>query len=177
MTLQDFTAPDVRQSTSVQIRGCSCPICKGMDKVGGDDIGFGIVDTIPSGTSSTATVTIGTPFLAYISPATDVDLLRLSVVAGQTYMVTMRGAGADPVDDPFLEVFNQLGVRIAFDDDGGAGVTSLINFTAAATGTFFLRVRSFTNPGQPPEPGQYQVDVRIVPTTDTVSPVPHASNP
>lgn len=177
MTLQDFTAPSVRQSTSVQIRGCSCAICKAMEKTAGGDTDFGVVDTIPANTTTTATVTIGSPFLAYISPANDIDLLRLNVVAGQTYMVTMRGTGADPVDDPFLEVFNQLGTRIAFDDDGGAGVTSLINFTAAATGTFFLRVRSFTNPGQPPEPGQYQVDVRIVPTTDTVSPIPDASNP
>jgi len=178
MTLQDFTAPDVRQSTSVQIRGCSCPTCKAMEKVATGDIDLGIVDTIPGGPTSTAVVTPGTPFIGYISPATDTDVVRLNAVAGQTYMITLRGTGPNPIDDPFLELINPaFTAYIAYDDDGGAGVTSLINFTATANATYFIRASSFTNPGQPPEPGQYQIDVRLVPTVDTVSANPHVSNP
>jgi serralysin len=105
-------------------------------------------------------VTVGGAFTGELSPVGDIDYIALDVVAGQTYVVVLRGSGATPVEDTLLTVYNASDVEIGFDDDGGAGTSSLLTFTAATTGQFTLQVESFTEPGQPATPGTYTVEVR-----------------
>jgi Ca2+-binding RTX toxin-like protein len=173
---QQFAASAEREFVT-DYRGCGCPVCKVSGKSPMSETAFGIVDTIPANPSTTATVAAGGTLTAFISPSNDVDVIGLDVVAGQTYSVTLRGSGEQPIFDPFLIIYNNVGQMIAYDDDGGAGISSLINFTATATGTYFISAEAFTNPGQPAEAGQYDLDVRLVPAVDTVAPIPDASNP
>lgn len=72
------------------------------------------------------------------------DVYTLSVVAGQTYLISVFGSGTDPLPDTFLTLYDNVGNLFNFDDDGGAGVNSLITFTATATGTWFVGVEGFS---------------------------------
>src|SRR6478609_11111030 len=55
----------------------------------------------------------------------EIDTYGITLVAGQTYMFSVRGTGADPLDDTFLYVIDNTGsVLLDFDDDGGDGVNS-----------------------------------------------------
>jgi Ca2+-binding RTX toxin-like protein len=129
---------------------------------------LGVIDTIPFSTSTTATVPAGGYFSGMISPSNDRDLIKIEVVAGQTYTVTLRGIGIDPLDDPFMVLYNNLGQPIIQDDDGGAGTSSLINFTATSTGTYYIAAQSYASSSQPAQGGAYRVDFRQMPTADSV---------
>ncbi len=70
-----------------------------------------------------------------IDTAGDVDYFNIDLVAGQTYAIVLTGSGAAPLGDTFLSL-TRAGAVVATDDDGGAGVNSLLTFTATATGTY-----------------------------------------
>ena len=42
-----------------------------------------------------------------------------------------------------LEVYDAGGTLLAFDDDGGPGLTPLLNFVPPMTGTYYANVRAF----------------------------------
>ncbi|MGZ8346371.1 MAG: M10 family metallopeptidase C-terminal domain-containing protein [Allosphingosinicella sp.] len=121
-------------------------------------IATGIVDTIPFSLATPFSITVGGSFTGFISPSGDIDLIRVSVTAGQTYVVSMRGTGTTALTDPFLVLRTNTGAVVAgkTDDDGGNGINSLLTFTAGYTGDYFIDARSF-GPG---DTGQYTLDVR-----------------
>ncbi len=92
------------------------------------------------------------------------DFLSFNVVAGETYLVSMRGAGANGVVDTLLGVFDAAGNVVNVDDDGGIGISSLLTFTAATTGTYQIYAASFDAAGG----GDYRVDVRAESATPDV---------
>lgn len=98
-----------------------------------------------------------------IDPAGDFDVYALSVVEGQTYMISVRGTGANPLADTVLVLFDDVGSLIDFDDDGGSGTNSLLTFTAGYTGDYFIDVEGFAN-----FTGEYTLDVIVQPATDVV---------
>ncbi|WP_052134766.1 M10 family metallopeptidase C-terminal domain-containing protein [Sphingomonas sp. 37zxx] len=99
-----------------------------------------------------------------LEPGESADVFLLSVVAGQTYSVALRGAGDDGLVDPLLAVYNAAGALVGFDDDGGAGLTSLFTFTATTTGSYFLTAQAF-GAG---DFGDYTIDVWAKPAADEV---------
>lgn len=105
-------------------------------------------------------VAVGGSFSGVIDFNGDTDDIRVFLVTGQTYLVSLRGTGATPVNDTFLEVYNPSAALVNFDDDGGNGINSLMTFTATATGNYTIRASSFSNPGDPGL-GGYTVDVRV----------------
>jgi serralysin len=100
-------------------------------------------------------ITIGTPFYGSLTPAGDDDLLAVTLVAGETYVFSLRGAGADPVSDTFLVLADGEGNVINYDDDGGIGINSLLTYTATTSGTYYVDAATFEGaPGT-----DYRVDV------------------
>jgi len=94
----------------------------------------------------------------------DTDDITVFLVAGQTYLVSLRGTGADPLTDPLLRLFAPDGVtQVAVDDDGGTRTNSLLTYTATTTGQHVIRAASFNN--NPDafnfDTGGYTVDVRV----------------
>lgn len=79
-----------------------------------------------------------------------IDVYGINLVAGQTYLFSAYGSGADAVGDTFLYVFDSTltfaGLQ-AYDDDGGAGTNSLISYTASYTGTHYIGVGSYPGSG------------------------------
>lgn len=83
----------------------------------------------------------------------DVDYFRFEAVGGtqvtlSTTLLTMS--------DSILRVYDSTGTtELAFDDDGGPGFASLINFTVPADGSYFVVVEDFGTPN----PGTYQLSL------------------
>ncbi len=93
-----------------------------------------------------------------IAPEGELDITTISVVAGQTYSISLYGAGATPLPDTLLALFDSTGALIFTDDDGGAGTNSLLTFTAAYTGNYFIGATGFDN-GDGSGAGTYTLDV------------------
>lgn len=107
----------------------------------------------------TLTVTVGGSVSGVIDVDGDIDYITVTLTAGQTYSISMRGTGATPLVDPFLQVFATDGsTLIGTDDDGGNGVNSLYTFAATATGTYTIAVSGFADDRD--LTGGYTVDVR-----------------
>ena len=100
-----------------------------------------------------------------IDPAGDFDVFELEVVAGETYMVSVRGTGADPLQDSVLFLLDDSFALVDLDDDGGSATNSLLTFTAAYTGSYFLDVEAYPGSGLT---GEYTLDVVVQPATDVV---------
>ncbi|MGD9967833.1 MAG: M10 family metallopeptidase C-terminal domain-containing protein, partial [Hyphomonadaceae bacterium] len=100
-------------------------------------------DVIPGNTSTTFTLTLGASDTGVVNTPGDDDWFRVDLVAGQSYVFTLTGSGGTPLSDAYLELRNSLGALIAIDDDAGPGVNSLLRFTAAESGTYFINARAF----------------------------------
>ena len=113
------------------------------------------------------TVVVGGSVSGNIDVDGDVDPISVFLVAGQVYLVSLRGTGPTPIFDSFLQVRNPSNTLVAQDDDGGNDLYSISTFTAAVTGNYTIFAQTFTNPGQP-DVGGWTVDVRQQPSTDIV---------
>ncbi|QGZ96992.1 PPC domain-containing protein [Terricaulis silvestris] len=73
----------------------------------------------------------------------DQDWYRIRLQEGQSYRFTLNSAGANPLSDPLLHVYNSAGEEVGVDDDGGEGFNSYLEFTAPSTGNYFLGASAF----------------------------------
>jgi hypothetical protein len=74
-----------------------------------------------------------------ISSATDVDWVRISLVNGHTYTITVSGVGASL--NPILRLYQTNGTTLIQQvNAGGLGANETISYTPAATGTYFIQV-------------------------------------
>jgi len=98
--------------------------------------------TVPVGGSSTGSIeTIG-----------DNDWFAVNLVEGQTYRLDLEGVetGVGTLADPYLRgIFNSAGTEIpgAFNDDGGAGTNSRLEFTASSTGQHYISAGAYGGTG------------------------------
>ncbi|HEV2747653.1 MAG TPA: pre-peptidase C-terminal domain-containing protein [Allosphingosinicella sp.] len=128
--------------------GCGCPVCRG-------ERAPQAAEAAPD--EPDRSIAVGGTVSGTIDPEGDVDVISFEVVAGETYMVSLRGTGDDPLVDPYLTLFNDLGVEIAHDDDGGQGINSLLTFTAVTSGTWEVTAAAYPDSDLT---GGYTVDLR-----------------
>ena len=87
-------------------------------------------------------VAVGGSTGAVIGHPYDRDWLAVELVAGRAYRVDLEGAptGRGTLSDPYLRgvYFNREALPGTFDDDGGEGLNSRVDFVAAETGTYFI---------------------------------------
>jgi serralysin len=125
--------------------------------------------SISGNPSLAAPVTVGVPntilLTDTISPSGDTDLFAVNVVAGRTYMISMYGSGATPLQDSVILLADNTFTVVGADDDGGSGTNSLLTFTAAYTGQYFIQAQAFPSSGLT---GEYTLDVILQPLTDVV---------
>jgi hypothetical protein len=74
---------------------------------------------------------------------TDVDWYRVRLTEGQSYRFGLVSAGDAPLGDPMLKIYGSDGTQLDLDDDGGDGLNSYLEFTAATTGVYFLEAGPF----------------------------------
>lgn len=161
----DFAALEAAKTEAAVNLGCGCPLCMGKSAIArsnsiavSDSVRHTVDTTIQAGGASDVQYT-GT-----LVAGETRDTFAITVTAGQTYSVALRGVGANGIDDPLLAVFNNMGTFINADDDGGRGITSLLTFTAATSGTYFLTAQTF-GAG---DVGDYTLDIWVKPATDAV---------
>jgi serralysin len=99
----------------------------------------------------------------------EIDAYSINLVAGQTYLFSVRGTGEDALGDTYLYVIDDtltVAGILAEDDDGGDGVNSLITYTATYTGLHYVGVGAYPGSGLT---GTYTLDAIIDPGVDLVS--------
>ncbi|MGD9982088.1 MAG: Ig-like domain-containing protein, partial [Hyphomonadaceae bacterium] len=133
--------------------------------------GAGSGDDYAGSTATTGSVTVnGAVVSGNIETAGDTDWFRVNLVAGQRYQFDLIGAGSKPLGDTYLVLRDSAGNILAFDDDSGDGLNSLLAYTALTTGVFYLEARAY----DPSVTGTYTLQARF---SDTTAPTLVSSNP
>ena len=73
------------------------------------------------------------------------QFFAVNLTAGVTYTFAERPTATGGIEDPFLYLLNSGGGLITYDDDGGAGRSSLLSYTPTVTGTYYLAAGSWVN--------------------------------
>lgn len=100
-------------------------------------------DAVRGDAGTRARLDIGAEVLDTLDFPRDADWRRVTLQAGQTYRFSLESAGDSPLSDPLLRLLNARGEELARDDDGGPNLNSALEFTPAASGTYFLEARGF----------------------------------
>ena len=104
-------------------------------------------------------VPVGGSISGVIDANGDLDQYTVNLVAGQTYLFSLRGTGLNPINDSLLSLINPAFTAfVAQDDDGGNALYSIITYTATETGLYTIRAQTFANAN--PDVGGYTIDVR-----------------
>ncbi len=118
---------------------------------------------IPGNNSSTTTLDIGGVLVDSLETIGDKDWVRVELIAGESYVFTLTGTGANALFDPFLEIRSEQGVNLAQDDDAGPGLNPQLRFTAPTTGVYFLVAQSYSDENQSPTAGSYTLTADLGP--------------
>ncbi len=106
-----------------------------------------LTEVEPNNTAATANAIAGGDiYAAALSPAADQDWFVFTTAGGAATFET--GAGpATAAGDTKVYVYSSNGTtQVAYDDDGGAGLYSLVNYNFAA-GTFYVKVIHYSATG------------------------------
>lgn len=118
---------------------------------------------IPEDTSTTAVLTVDTPFVGELEVDFDNDWIRFEVVEGQRYQINVDGTGVTPLEDPLVNIRDQNGNFLASNDDANGTRNSEISFSADYTGVYYIDVSHWENEnGAQPEMGEYTVTAQEV---------------
>ncbi|MBM4050506.1 MAG: hypothetical protein FJ279_35880, partial [Planctomycetes bacterium] len=113
----------------------------------------------------------GDQYEAYLTgalqPDADEDFFRLFASPGDRLVVAMNGIDPAPIGDTVLELYNNSGILIAYNDDYN-GLYSLIDFTFGGpdsdyAGDFYLMARSYAH--------GYSGDYELHATLETPTPI------
>ncbi len=99
-------------------------------------------------------VSFGSTLEGTISPNNDEDWYYFSGTSGRS--VSIRMNKIDSGLDPYLELYNPNGVKVAYNDDGGGNLNSWIVYTLPAAGIYRIKARSYNLSSS----GRYQLSLR-----------------
>lgn len=123
-------------------------------------------------TSATvATIDVGGTYFGSLESVGDVDWIKVTLVAGQSYRITLAGDGATAVSDTYLRVYapgstsRPSGTLVAQNDDVSASsgdYSSALVFTATQSGTYYIDAGSYNDASS----GNYvlSVNTSVAPT-------------
>lgn len=122
----------------------------------------------PGNSSTPYTIQTGDRFDGTIRPGEVGDWVRVHLQPGN-YRVLLEATGADTGLDPYLEVFNSDGARIAMNDDIAFPDTdSVVSLNITRAGTYYLDASSYDNVSF----GAYSLSISTVPVF-TVAQIAH----
>lgn len=78
-----------------------------------------------------------------LAPAGDSDWFRIPLAEGQSIRVALDSTPVNGVGDPMLVIYGPDGSEVGRDDDGGEGLNSWLEYTAASAGPYYLEARGF----------------------------------
>lgn len=104
-------------------------------------------DDFAASTSTTGSVAIGGTATGMIEASGDRDWFRVTLTAGTKYQFNVLGTapgGGLREADAYLSLRDSNGAEIAKAEAHGAGTSTQITYTAAASGTFYLDVQAYS---------------------------------
>ena len=107
-------------------------------------------------------VSVGERFQGTLDDKFDEDWIKVDLVEGKTYDITLDGIGADVDTDTVLRIYNSEGEQVAFHDDvdyGAGKVNSRLSFTPEATSAYYISVGAYKGNPTQDNSGRYQVGV------------------
>ena len=116
-------------------------------------------DDCAGDTTTTCSVSPGTPVTGDIEVARDDDYFSLSVTSGVTYQLDAEGVDTSKgtLEDPYLDLHDASGAFITANDDGGAGLNARVTWTASSTETVYISITSAVSV----ETGTYTLTVAV----------------
>ena len=111
-------------------------------------------------TLTKSSVIVGGSVTGEIETSGDTDWHAVSLVAGETYVIDLKGADGDwgTLADPFLAyIYDASGSRIngTYDYDSGSGENSYLEYQPEADGTYYINAA-----GSGDDTGTYTLSVR-----------------
>jgi Ca2+-binding RTX toxin-like protein len=123
--------------------GCSCATCMegGANQSDGGPVFAD--DIVPGSLLTNASVAVGGSLTVSIDITGDRDWYSVELTQGISYTIQTASSGSSP--DAYLNLRDATGSIIAFNDDGGDGLNSLISFTAGTSGTYYIDAGTYNN--------------------------------
>ncbi len=84
---------------------------------------------------------VGGSFSGTFSNNLDQDWIRVDLVAGKTYLISLSGSGDNSGADTILRVYNSSGEQVALNDDtdlSAGQLNSTLSFTPESSGVYYL---------------------------------------
>jgi hypothetical protein len=111
--------------------------------------------------TTATTLTLGDPMLASISPIGDYDWFEITLGSGRCVVFeTFPGEGQSGGDTRMWLWADDCATQLDFDDDGGDGLYSRLEYDFASGGTYFIEIDEY---GDNAEIGAYVLSATVCP--------------
>ena len=129
------------------------------------------VDTIAGNATTTATLGEGQSVSSVVDTVGDQDWFAVTLQAGFIYTFNLTGSGDPALQDPYLELINSSGTKVAFDDDSGPDHDSLLSYYVQTGGTYYISAESFQNSAPYTNMGGYTLSLaaKVTPAVDAIA--------
>src|SRR5262245_14600041 len=102
------------------------------------------MDTIPGNTTTTRVLAVGSSATGLIDVPLDQDWYQVWLTAGVAYQIALNSSGAAPLTDPLVRLLDGSGAEVARNDDAGdGGLNSLLAYTPASSGLYYISAEAF----------------------------------
>ena len=109
--------------------------------------------------ATAGTATVGTTTTGLLESISDIDILKVTLLAGKVY--TFDLSSPTGALDPVLKLLNAAGGEVLFSDDAGPlDSASRIVFRPATSGTYYLQVEDFNE-----DEGAYMLGASVINST------------
>ena len=125
---------------------------------------------LAANSSTTGVIEIGGTATSQIETAYDRDWFRITLTAGENYRFNLDSApGTGALSDPYLRLYRNDSL-VALNDDGGPGLNSQIDFTASASGVYYLAAGGYST-----RTGEYVLSAELAGATPPPTGTPGGS--
>ena len=107
-------------------------------------------------------VSVGDRFQGTLDDKFDEDWIRVDLIEGKSYDITLSGIGPDVDTDTVLRIYNPEGDQVGFHDDvdyAAGKVNSRLTFSPEATATYYISAGAYRGNPTQDNSGRYQVAV------------------
>ena len=116
----------------------------------------------PASAATPYNLAVGVDFKGVFTDNLDEDWVRVDLLAGKTYGISLVGADSNSQADTVLRIYNPAGEQVAVNDDADfdAGeLNSMLRFSPEASGVYYLSAGVFTGNPTQDHSGNYTLTV------------------
>jgi methionine-rich copper-binding protein CopC len=125
-------------------------------------------DDLPSSVQTSALLDLANPVHGVLEQQYDKDWVRVHLQAGEKYAFELQGGSLDAVHGTVFTLLTDHGARVSDYDQAGLRNASVIVYTAASTGDYYLDVEGYQ--GELYNGGDYTLTAHLL-TGDAAAPV------